>query len=71
MLETPPRAVTERWVLATEAGRSHIITMPGVSRKQIDEFLTDLQAATTPASLAEQRRESALPAMFEPSKVGI
>jgi histidine decarboxylase len=46
VLATPPKAVTDRWVLASSGRRSHIVCMPGVTRGQIDRFVTDLQAAT-------------------------
>lgn len=32
-----------RWQIASEAGRSHIICMPGVTKAMIDEFLVDLK----------------------------
>jgi hypothetical protein len=37
--------VTDRWVLATRDEWSHLITMPGVGRDVVDEFLYDLEAA--------------------------
>jgi histidine decarboxylase len=48
VLATPPAAVTEKWPLASQDRRSHIVCVPGVTREQIDAFITDLQAATTP-----------------------
>jgi histidine decarboxylase len=42
VFKTPPAAVLARWVLVSVGGFSHLITMPGVTREQIDEFLTDL-----------------------------
>ncbi len=42
VLPTPPRAVTERWALASADGISHVICMPGVSARQIDAFVQDL-----------------------------
>jgi histidine decarboxylase len=47
VFDTPPAGVTERWVLASSGGRSHIVCMPGVTREQIDEFVADLRAAIT------------------------
>ena len=44
VLDTPPAAVMQRWTLATEGETSHIICMPGVTRKQIDAFIRDLEA---------------------------
>jgi histidine decarboxylase len=37
-----PDAIKEKWQLATADGRSHVIVMPHVSRKQIDLFINDL-----------------------------
>jgi histidine decarboxylase len=45
VLRTPPKVVTDRWVLATRDEWSHLITMPGVGRDVVDEFLYDLEAA--------------------------
>jgi histidine decarboxylase len=45
VLRTPPDPVTKRWVLATEAGWSHIVCMPGVRTGQIDAFVADLAAS--------------------------
>jgi histidine decarboxylase len=52
VLATPPTPVTDRWVLASSGGRSHIVCMPGISRTQIDQFVADLHAATTRAPVA-------------------
>ncbi len=49
VLATPPAAVTAKWPLASQGGQSHIVCVPGVTRDQIDTFIADLQAATTPA----------------------
>ncbi len=54
VLATPPTAVTDKWALASHDGHSHIVCMPGITRSQIDAFITDLltavtQAATPPA----------------------
>jgi histidine decarboxylase len=49
VLATPPAAVTDRWVLASNGRRSHIVCMPGVTRTQIDRFVADLRDATTDA----------------------
>jgi histidine decarboxylase len=46
VLRTPPPAVLARWVLVSVNGFSHLITMPGVTRDQVDEFLTDLAHST-------------------------
>jgi histidine decarboxylase len=44
VLRTPPDAVARTWVLATDGGWSHIVTMPGVTRERVDAFLADLAA---------------------------
>jgi histidine decarboxylase len=46
VLRTPPPPVTDRWVLASADGWSHIVCMPGVTREQIDAFVADLVEAT-------------------------
>lgn len=45
VLRTPPIAVTEKWLLATDGDWSHIICMPGITRGQIDAFVADIAAA--------------------------
>jgi histidine decarboxylase len=45
VMRTPPPAVLAKWVLATDGPRSHIVTMPGITRDQIDEFVDDLRHA--------------------------
>lgn len=37
-----PEAIKQRWQLATARGRSHVITIPGVTRETIDRFIEDL-----------------------------
>ena len=39
---TPSEAIKLKWQLASEDGQSHIICMPNVTRKQIDEFIEDM-----------------------------
>ena len=59
VLRTPPSSVTNRWVLASSEGWSHIVCMPGVSRDQIDEFVDDLRAATEVSTpVFEERRRT-------------
>ncbi|SRR6266498_763723 len=62
VLDTPPPAVTTTWVLASHGGVSHIVCMPGVTRKQIDAFVADLTAAIqpTPAATDNNNRRSGL-----------
>lgn len=42
VFSAPDKKVIEKWQLATENGYSHIICMPNVSKKQIDEFVSDI-----------------------------
>lgn len=37
-----PEPVKQRWQLATARGRSHVITVPGVTRETVDRFIDDL-----------------------------
>jgi histidine decarboxylase len=51
MLREPPDAVRTRWRLPSTAGWSHLICMPGVTIRQIDEFADELgehRSATRP-----------------------
>ena len=48
VLPTPPVVVTDRWALASAGGISHLICMPGVTRGQLDAFVSDLAAALAP-----------------------
>jgi histidine decarboxylase len=47
VLRTPPAAVARRWVLASAGGWSHVVTMPGVTRESVEEFLADMKTAAT------------------------
>jgi len=38
----PPLAIRQKWQLATENGFSHIVCMPGVTQRQVDQFMADL-----------------------------
>jgi histidine decarboxylase len=54
---TPP-GLSERWTLSTTDGVSHIICMPGISRRQIDAFVADIAVAmraARPRALPRQR----------------
>jgi len=44
--KTPPEAVVSRWRLPVDAGWSHVICMPGVTRNILDAFLADMSRAT-------------------------
>jgi histidine decarboxylase len=41
----PPRAVCDKWQLASAGGHSHIICMPHVRREQIDRLIDDIERA--------------------------
>jgi histidine decarboxylase len=41
----PPPAVREKWQLASAGGLSHVICMPHVQRRQIDELIRDIEKA--------------------------
>jgi histidine decarboxylase len=45
MLREPPDAIRARWRLPTAAGWSHLICVPGITTRQIDDFVDEL--ATT------------------------
>jgi len=42
----PHPDVCQKWQLASEGGNSHIICMPGVTKRMIDEFVEDVRAET-------------------------
>nr|WP_230416485.1 histidine decarboxylase [Micromonospora tarapacensis] len=56
VLDTPPEPVRAKWLLATDGPVSHIVCMPGISRRQIDAFLSDLVATLPAASLPRPRQ---------------
>jgi histidine decarboxylase len=56
VLDLPPAAVLDRWVLAHDHRRAHVITMPGIRHAQIDDFITDLHAATAAPPIPRRRR---------------
>jgi len=48
----PAAAVTQRWQLASQGGISHVITMPHVTRGQIDALVADIeQTSRAPAGV--------------------
>lgn len=57
VLDPPPAAVTTKWVLADDGYRAHVITMPGITTAQIDEWLADLVAAISVPAIPGQRRQ--------------
>lgn len=40
---TPSTELCTKWQIATEAGTSHVICMPGITKEQIDKFIFDLK----------------------------
>jgi histidine decarboxylase len=56
VLRTPPQVIRNKWVLAEDGPWSHIVCAPGVSAAQLDEFLTDMAAATNAAIRASNGR---------------
>lgn len=38
----PPETICRKWQLASEAGFSHLLCMPGISKKRIDDFIEEL-----------------------------
>ncbi|WP_433530289.1 histidine decarboxylase [Micromonospora sp. CA-263727] len=59
VLPTPPEPVRQKWLLATDGDISHVICMPGVTRRQIDAFVADLTAATAPTLIPRPRAHTA------------
>ncbi|WP_433532346.1 histidine decarboxylase [Micromonospora sp. CA-263727] len=60
VLPTPPIAVRNKWLLATDGPVSHLICMPGISRSQIHAFAADLAAAVTaPPPVPRPRTQTA------------
>jgi len=49
VLRTPPEPVLHKWVLASDNGWSHLITMPGITAETVDAFLDDMAAAIAAA----------------------
>lgn len=43
-----PETIKQRWQLATARGRSHVITVPGITRDTIDRFIEDLVSHPEP-----------------------
>ena len=41
----PPKAVRDKWQLASAGGFSHLICMPHVNREQIDQLINDIRQA--------------------------
>ncbi|MCI0688330.1 MAG: pyridoxal-dependent decarboxylase, partial [Sporichthyaceae bacterium] len=47
MLKTPPADLNRPWVLASADGWSHIVCMPGITRRQIDGLVDDIAQASS------------------------
>jgi len=45
----PAAAIRQKWQLASEQGMSHIICMPNVTKAQIDEVISEIEATLEPA----------------------
>ena len=41
----PPQAILNKWQIAVEGDEAHLITMPHVTREQMDRFVDDLSIA--------------------------
>jgi histidine decarboxylase len=53
LLRTPPESVRARWVLASTDGWSHLITMPGITRDQVDAFVDELADTADGANVVD------------------
>lgn len=56
VLDPPPPPVTATWVVPDDGYRAHIITMPGITRAQIDAFIQDVGAAMPAGRVPKPRR---------------
>ncbi len=56
ILDPPPAAVRAKWILADDGQHAHLITMPGITHDQIDEFVSDLETAAPRRAMPKQRR---------------
>jgi histidine decarboxylase len=66
VLRTPPEPVLHKWVLPTDGGWSHIITMPGITADTVDAFLNDMAAAIAAAGTTASVRAAGRPAPGRP-----
>ena len=53
VFDRPSLGIVQKWQLAVQHGAAHIITMPHVTRDQIDRFVADLAADESPTTAAE------------------
>jgi histidine decarboxylase len=66
VLRTPPEPVLHKWVLPTDSGWSHIITMPGITTHTVDAFLNDMATAIAAAETNATVRAAGRPAPGRP-----
>ena len=60
VLASPPAGVLERgWNLSKDGDRSHLITMPGITLNQVDDFVADLTDVLSRTTVAPPRRRRA------------
>lgn len=58
VLRTPPAEFSRKWLLATEGEWSHVICMPGITRAQMDTFVTELaDHRAAPSDAAPRQRD--------------
>jgi histidine decarboxylase len=53
VLDRPPRTVLDRWPLAVDGDRAHLVCMPGKTAEMVEQFVTDLDRAAGPVAAAE------------------
>jgi histidine decarboxylase len=63
---TPPAAVTDTWVLAHHGATSHVLTVPGRSRDQLDAFVADWATTLKSSPTAEGASRAGIPAQRRP-----
>ena len=52
VLDRPPQPVLDRWPLAVQGDRAHLVCMPGKTMAMVDAFVADLRHAAGPATAA-------------------
>lgn len=48
VIKDPPASLRKKWQLASQDGWSHIVCVPGMTRRHIDAFLADLKTVQEP-----------------------
>jgi histidine decarboxylase len=56
LLKAPPTELANRWRLSIVDGWSRVVCLPGVTRDQLDRFVTDLHETTKPRMAAQRTR---------------